>query len=223
MLYLLQDESYYQVVAHLKMNFQKRIHSIQKWIDHEGYLEDIQFDKQRLFELNYLNFQIDDCYDYMERVEGEIRNDIFKVLYLTYSNWKKELINLEIPFYLGVWIYDPRLPKSEVVCAIGIENIEYYQCKCFDPAIQQKEIIDLLEFNNRNDVLKWKQKIDFEILEEWQVNFPKENYENVDLWRKDQNYYSDFIKNSYKMTNSKRGKVYFKIVGDIWTGEIINN
>ena len=204
------------------MNFERRIFSIQKWIDNEDYLEDIQFDKEKLFEQKYLNFQIDDCYDYTESVDGKLRNEIFKVLYLNYTNWKNELINLGIPFYLGVWIYDPRLPKSEVVCAIGIEKIEYYQYKCFDIAIQQREIVDLKEFNNKSDAIKWTQKIDFETLEEWQVNFPKENYETVELWRKDQNYYSDFIKNSYKMTNSKSGKVYFKIVGDIWTGEIIN-
>ncbi|MBK6284108.1 MAG: hypothetical protein IPF54_16975 [Draconibacterium sp.] len=116
------------------MNFKnKELSAFQEWIDHKYYLEDNQFDQEKLFfEQKYLNFQIDDCYGFTEKVDGKLRDDIFKILYLTYLNWKNELINLEISFYLGVWIYNPRLPKSEVVCAVGREKIEYYQNLCFD-------------------------------------------------------------------------------------------
>ena len=112
------------------MNFEQRIKGIQDWIDKEEYIDEIVFDREKLFDQKYLNFQIDDCYDYLDKVIDNTKNEIFKVLHKTYSNWKTELIDLNIPFYLGVWIYDPRLPKSEVVCAIGNEKInnESYYC-----------------------------------------------------------------------------------------------
>mgnify|MGYP006105137399 FL=1 len=204
------------------MNFQKRIRGIQKWIDDKYHLEENQFDKEKLFEQKYLNFQIDDCYDFIDNVEGKTRDEIFKVLFSTYSNWKMELNNLDIPFYLGVWIYNPRLPKSEIVCAIGNEKIEYYKNKCFDISSHQKDIINLKEFKSEESTLVWTQKIDFNILEDWEIKFPKENYENEEHWIESQEHFKKFINDSYKIENSEKGKIYFKNIGEIWTGECIN-
>lgn len=200
------------------MNFETRIKGIQDWIKRKDYLEDSLFDKKKLVKQKYLNFQIDDCYHFTNEVEGTIRNSILKVLYTTFSNWKTELNNLNIPFYLGVWVYNPRLPKSEVVCAIGSEEIEYYQ-KCFDISNEPKSIIELKDF--KKERLIWTQKIDSDILEEWEINFPKENYESEKRWLEDQEYYRNFIESSYKVIKNKNRKSYFKNVGEIWTGELI--
>lgn len=68
------------------MNFEQRIKGIQEWIDNKEYLEENKFDKEKLFEQKYLNYQIDDCYDYLDNVNGKIRDEIFKVLFTTYLN-----------------------------------------------------------------------------------------------------------------------------------------
>ncbi|WP_417197767.1 hypothetical protein [Bizionia sp.] len=203
------------------MNFKNRVIGIQKWIDKKYYREENRFNKEKLFEQEYLNFQIDDCYNYMENVVGETRDDIFKILFSTYSQWKIELNKLNIPFYLGVWIYNPRLPKSEIVCAIGKEKIEYYQNKCFDVSNEQKNIIDLKNFEKEKDTLIWTKKIDFDTLEDWEINFPKENYENEQHWLEYQEHFKNFINNSYKVDKNENGNRYYKNVGEIWTGELI--
>lgn len=143
------------------------------------------------------------------------------MLFITYSNWKTELINLDVPFYLGVWIYNPRLPKSEVVCAIADEKINYYQNKCFDISDKQKTPIDFRDFKNEVNTLVWTQKIDADILEDWEINFPKENYESEKHWAEYQEYYKDFINNSYKIEEISNSKTFYKNVGEIWTGELI--
>src|SRR5690606_17817800 len=104
------------------MNFNRRIKSIEKWVDKKVYVEEAFFDRDKLFELKFLNFQIDDCYYFQDQITGNVRSKIFKVLYSVYENWKKKLLELDTSFYLGVWIYDPRLPKSEIVCGIGKEK-----------------------------------------------------------------------------------------------------
>lgn len=202
------------------MNFQQRIIGIQKWIIQKDYFEENLFDKNKLFEQKYLNFQIDDCYDYNDIIEGKLRDDIFNVLFSTYLNWKEKLIELEIPFYLGVWIYNPRLPKSEIVCAIGNEKIEYYKNNCFDVSPIQNDIIDLKKFKKEKTLI-WTQKIDFDIIEDWEINFPKENYKNEQHWIEQQESFKKFISDSYKVDKDKNGKRYFKNVGKIWTGELI--
>lgn len=203
------------------MNFKKRIIGIQKWIDQKDYLDENQFDKQKLFEKKYLNYQIDDCYDYLDKIEGKLRDDIFEVLFSTYLNWKEKLIDLNIPFYLGIWIYNPRLPKSEVVCAIDSKKIEYYKNDCFDISTKKKDIIDLKNFKNEESSLIWTRKIDSDILKDWEINFPKENYENEQLWLEYQEYFKNFMSDSYKIDQDENGKRYFKNVGEIWTGELI--
>ena len=204
------------------MNFKNRIIGIQKWIDENDYREENHFDKEKLFEDKYLNFQIDDCYNYTENVVGKTRDDIFKILFSTYSQWKIELNKLNIPFYLGVWIYNPRLPKSEIVCAIGKDKIEYYQNKCFDLATNKTEIIDVKDFKKERNSLVWTKKIDFDILEQWEIDFPKENYESEEDWIKQQEEFKIFISNSYKFEDEKKGKRYYNNVGEIWTGEIVS-
>ncbi|OMP29682.1 hypothetical protein [Mangrovimonas sp. DI 80] len=205
------------------MNFEQRIKGIQKWIEQEEYLDETIFDKEKLVKQKYLNFQIDDCYDYLDIVEGKTRKEIFKLLYNTYLTWKIKLMELGIPFYLGVWIYDPRLPKSEIVCAIGDERINYYQNQCFDVPNNPKNIIDLKDFKQEKGNLVWSQKIDSDTLDEWEINFPKENYESQQLWLQDQEYFKNFINDSYKVEEKDNGKQYFRNVGEIWTGEMINN
>src|SRR4051794_26854525 len=52
------------------------------------------------------------------------RNLIISALEEIYDNWKIQLDKLNEPYYLKIWLYEPRVSKSQVVCAIG-ERIEY--------------------------------------------------------------------------------------------------
>lgn len=130
-------------------------------------------------------------------------------------------MNLDIPFYLGVWIYNPRLPKSEVVCAIEDNKIDYYKNKCFDVFDQQNNLIDLKDFKIEKNNLVWTKKIDFDTLEDWEINIPKESYENKKHWMEFQEYFKNFINNSYKIEKNKNGYRDYKNVGEIWTGELM--
>jgi hypothetical protein len=203
------------------MNFETRIKNIEKYLNQGLYLEDVEFDKFKLLDQKYLNFQIDDCYSFQNQVTGRIRETIFNILFATYQKWKIELLKLEIPFYLGVWIYDPRLPKSEIVCAIGKEKIDYYKNHCLESESHIEKIIDVRDFEAEGDFLKWSKKIDSEIIEEWEINFPKENYASEKIWKEKQTFFESFIEKSYKVTESEKGKIYYVKVGNIWTGEFI--
>ena len=44
-----------------------------------------------------------------------------------YNNWKSELDKLNQPYFLKIFLFEPRLSRSQVVCAIGKEKIEYYE------------------------------------------------------------------------------------------------
>ncbi|PNW25628.1 hypothetical protein [Formosa algae] len=89
-------------------------------------------------------------------------------------------------------------------------------------ATTKKEIIDVKDFKKDANNLLWTEKIDFDILEQWEIDFPKENYESEEDWIEQQEVFKVFIRDSYKSEFDKKGKRYFKNVGEIWTGELIS-
>ena len=203
------------------MNFTSRIQGIQKGIQDSSYDEECVFNRKKLFRENYLNIQIDDCYDYHNIVEGAVRDAILKLLANTFLSWRNELKDLGVSYYLGIWVYEPRLPKSQVVCAVGEQHIDYYQNQCFDLSPRKENLPPYSFMKKGLDQLKWSQKVDYDYLEQWEIDYPKENYESPTDWEDDQKKYKKFIADSAKEFETKRGKTYCKDVGSIWVGEWI--
>lgn len=50
---------------------------------------------------------------------GKTRQKMIQGLLYIYDNWKKQLDSLGQPYYLKIWLFEPRIMKSEVICAIG--------------------------------------------------------------------------------------------------------
>jgi hypothetical protein len=91
---------------------------------------DSTLDVDFLFKEKYLNFEIEDWYGHNLYIGGKSRKFILENLFKIYHKWHGELIKIDQPFYLAIWLYDPRLLKSEVVCAID-EKISYYEIEVF--------------------------------------------------------------------------------------------
>jgi hypothetical protein len=64
--------------------------------------------------------------------KGETKQLIVSGLMDIYYSWKAQLQQLEKPFYLKIWLCEPRFLNSQVVCAIG-DKIEYYENLFFKP------------------------------------------------------------------------------------------
>jgi len=63
---------------------------------------------------------------YIPEPKGMAKKQILSGLEKIYDSWKTELDKLAKPYYLKIWLYEPTLSKSRVVCGID-ERIEYYQ------------------------------------------------------------------------------------------------
>ncbi|NRT13645.1 hypothetical protein [Flavobacterium sp. 14A] len=59
--------------------------------------------------------------------KSKTRKKIILGLEEIYNNWKIELEKLNQPFFLKIYLFEPRISKSQVICAIGEEKIEYYE------------------------------------------------------------------------------------------------
>jgi hypothetical protein len=199
------------------MDIESRHSNIIDYLSNEP-VDDAMFNSEKLTLNSYLNFQIDDCYNFIGETKGRTRTIILESLFNTFNIWRQELVKLHIPFYLAVWIYEPRLPKSEVVCAID-NKIDYYRTKVFDQAPNQNNYPGYELFEPYRENLSWSKKIDYDYLEEWEVNFPKEQYENLEEWEKDQKRYKSIMADPDKIIEGEKGKTFCTIIGKVWVGE----
>ena len=201
----------------------RRQRDVSKWIDSESNLS--------ISSLLIRKYQYSKVYvqpwDNLSLTKSEIpepnretKDKIIKGLETIYNNWRPKLEELNQPFYLKIWLNEPRISKSQVVCAIN-ERIDHYN-NLFQNADFDQSKSDYLK--NVSSDFKWEAAIDEELIWESELLWPKEQY--VDI----QEYYSDrrllkrlrksnYRKESIKGPNSKPDTIYFIPKGKVWIGE----
>ena len=133
----------------------RRWGQIDNWITRESVL-DVEYLKQNLYW--YSDIAVHPWCDIsltrsqFPEPKGQTKKRILQGLENVYDNWKMELEKLSQPYYLKVWIYEPRFSKSQVVCAID-ERIEHYK-NVFNQSNFKSEESDLL--NKLNPGFKWQ-------------------------------------------------------------------
>ena len=63
---------------------------------------------------------------------GKTKQKMLNGLLDIYEDWKKQLDKLGQPYYLKVWLFEPRFSQSQVVCAIG-DNVDFYENTFYKP------------------------------------------------------------------------------------------
>jgi hypothetical protein len=193
------------------------IREINKSINNSDSKLDIDFLNQE----KYYNYEIEEWYGEEFGIKGELRKKIIETLLKTYFEWKKELDKLNKEYYLAIWLYNPRMLKSEIVCAID-EKVTYYENESFLVSNKNNEF-DLNQFGELSTDLQkltWDRKIDLDSTHEWEINFPKEQYESEKEYNKDQKFYNKLIKEKFHVVEKDNDKIYFHPKGDVWIGKL---
>ncbi|WP_081212451.1 hypothetical protein [Salegentibacter sediminis] len=195
----------------------KIIRGINKSINNSDLKLDLDFLKEK----KYYNYEIEEWYGEQFKINGELRKLIIRTLLNTYFEWKKELDKLGKDYYLAIWLYNPRMLKSEIVCAIE-EKINYYENENFIPS-KGDNYLDLNQFGKFSSDLKkfnWEGKIDFDSYEEWEINWSKEQYPDKKEYYKNQRFYKKLIQEEFHVVERNNEKTYFYPKGDIWIGKL---
>jgi hypothetical protein len=183
---------------------------------------DSHFDIDKLFLNKCLYFQIEDYYGYNQNklASGELKQKTIEVLLNIFQDWQSELLKQNIDFYLAIWLYLPRISQSEVVCGIK-EEIDYYKNEAFLSG-DQKIKFNPLNFGKVSEKLKdlnWDLKIDLDNVCDWEINFPKQNYDKLKEYNSDQKRFKRNIENSIKKIEKPNEVMYLFPVGDVWVGQ----
>ena len=195
----------------------KIIRDINNSIKNSDSKLDIDFLNQK----KYYNYEIEEWYGEEFGIKGELRKKIIETLIKTYFEWKKELDDLNKEYYLAIWLYNPRMLKSEIVCAID-EKITYYENENFLASNKNGEF-DLNhsgELSTELEKFTWERKIDLDSVHEWEINCTKEQYVFEKEYNKDQRFYKKLIQENFHVVEKDNEKIYFHPKGDIWIGKL---
>ncbi|WP_394995972.1 hypothetical protein [Emticicia sp.] len=162
---------------------------------------DSDLDIDSLLKNKYFNFQIEDWYGHNIYTKGESRKIIIQCLFKIYHKWNTELKKINKPYYLAIWLNEPRLFKSEVVCGID-EEISYYEVDAFRKS-EKLNKIDINHYGNLSGEFlefDWERHIDFDYFFETDRKYHKKR-EVTHIVEKDND------------------KMYFYSEGDVWIGK----
>jgi hypothetical protein len=152
---------------------------------------------------------------------GKTKKKIVKGLVDIYRNWKAQLDNLGQPFYLKIWLFEPRFSRSQVVCAIR-DSVDFYKNTFLKPD-NSKELISNYGTSSGVEKLTWDYHLDEEHYDNCEVGEPgqyasRQDYEAAQRW------FKKILTKPHRTTKFKDpidGKVesYSFKRGDLWLGE----
>lgn len=201
----------------------KKVARIQYWIE-----ENLELNIEHLTEhkYNYTKFYVDPWNNLIltdsqiPEPKGNAKKEILNGLEKIYDNWKTELEKLNKPYYLKIWVYEPRLSKSQVVCAID-ERIEHYE-NIFEKADFKQNSSSIT--NEFSSDFKWQPKIDENLYWESDLLWPIDRYKRTEDGYADRKLLTKLKKGNYRNQiidnpNEKKDTIYFLPKGKIWIGE----
>lgn len=186
----------------------------------ESTLKDSRFDLKQLSDEHFLNFQFEDQYGFGNHPNrGLIRKRIVELLFEIHDRWKVELEKLNKPYYLAIWLCEPQIIRSEVVCAID-DRIELYTDHWFDQSTKDQSIRKEVYGKSQDQLerFNWERKNLYDMHENVDSPWPKEKDKNPKQFYKDQRFHNRMKKTASKIHDGEHGKIYYQLIGNVWVG-----
>jgi len=118
---------------------------------------------------------------------GKTKQKMLNGLLDIYEDWKKQLDKLGQPYYLKVWLFEPRFSQSQVVCAIG-DNVDFYENTFYKPDTNKTIQLDNYgSLKTRLSKLNWDYRLDEDHYDNTEVGEPeiyasRQDYEEMKTW-----------------------------------------
>ena len=153
---------------------------------------------------------------------GKTKQKMLNGLIDIYEYWENQLNKLEQPYYLKIWLFDPRFSQSQVVCAIG-DNVDFYENAFYKPEINKTIQLDNFgSLKTKLSKLNWDYRIDEDHYDNNYVGEPefyasRQDYEETKMW------FDKLLKKPHRTHKFKEpiGAItesYLFKSGEIWLG-----
>ena len=95
---------------------------------------------------------------------AETKQRILNGLIDIYQSWRTQLDGMNEPYYLKIWIFDPRLSRSQVLCAVR-NSIDFYENTFSSPENDQRfNSCRLGIVKERLEKFDWQHRIDEDVV-----------------------------------------------------------
>lgn len=141
-----------------------------------------------------------------------------------YESWKQQLDKLGQPYYLKIWLFEPRFSQSQVVCAIK-DKIDYYENNFYKPDLPK--IFNLANYGTLKERLEkfnWEYRLDENNYDNTEVGTP-DLYASIEDYEKTRIWFDKLLKKPHRTYKFKEpiGDVtesYSFKCGDAWLGTL---
>ena len=201
----------------------RKVAKIPNWINgyselNIGHLTEYKYEYAKVYVEPWGNLTLTNSQ--IPEPKGKAKKEILNGLEKIYDSWKTELEKLNKPYYLKIWLYEPRISKSQVVCAID-DKIEYYE-NIFEKSDFKQNNSSFT--NQLSSDFKWQPKTDEEPFWESELLWTIDQYARIEDSYSDRKLLKKLNQGNYKTqeidsSNGYKDTIYFLPKGKIWVGD----
>lgn len=147
------------------------------------------------------------------------RKLILEGLIEIFNHWETQLKTLNKPYYLAIWLFDPHIENSQVVCAID-DFVNFYDITFYRPKNQRKmPTQNYGKLKTSLDAFNWVYALDENSFTSNDVAMTVDDYDTVEEFNNNKKYYKRKLKQLLKTYTNTFGEVtYYTNRGTIWIG-----
>lgn len=150
--------------------------------------------------------------------KGKNRKLILESLLVIYNAWEKQLKELNTPYYLAIWLFEPRIEKSQIVCAVG-SMLNFYDVTFHRPKEQRQ--FPSQNYGKLQDKLQdfnWIYALDEDTFTQSDVDASEEDYFTQEDYNAIQKWYRKKIKQNIRTYEFNKDTIYNIRKGTVWIG-----
>ncbi len=150
--------------------------------------------------------------------KGQHRQEIIKGLLDIYNHWEQQIKTLNKPYYLAIWLLEPRIEKSQVVCAID-SMIDFYDVTFYKPKEQREfPLQNYGKLQEQLQAFNWTYALDEDHFFQSDVDLEEDNYTSKKDYFDSQKWYKRKIKEGIRTVPSNEDTFYAIRKGIAWIG-----
>lgn len=155
--------------------------------------------------------------------KGTTKQRILSGLFEIYDEWKQALDNLEEPYYLKIWLFEPRFSHSQVVCAIG-DSVDFYEKTFFNPSLSKGLKTEGYGYlRSTMQAYKWEYRLDEDHFDNTELGLPQD-YVSLEEYQEHKKWVNKMMKKPHKTSAlkepiAKATEIYSFYRGTVWIGE----
>lgn len=203
----------------------RRWKEIAEWTDQN---KELDIDRLRAYHRDYVKMWVSPWHDIsllsstFPEPSGRSRQLMLEGLVTIYNSWKNTLEKLNEPYYLKIWLYNPRFGRSQVVCTVG-DFLKFYDITF--PLCEGEKRFPLEQYGpvaNHFAKMNWQCRIDEDSVKD-DSHMDPDQFISMEEYQLNQRWMNRIRKKAYRTSviNGDEGEkyeYYHLLRGKVWVG-----